>query len=82
MAAVCKLEERLVHMDDESLFERRKTYELIGDGCAFMESYKKALEYYHLALQVNHSIFSHFHSVLINIFIASKSLLFLLSLDA
>ncbi|XP_075211735.1 tonsoku-like protein [Lycorma delicatula] len=51
VAAICKLEERLVHMDDKIIADKRKIYEMMGDGCAEMESYKKALEYYHLALK-------------------------------
>ncbi|XP_039278880.1 tonsoku-like protein [Nilaparvata lugens] len=56
LAAICEFEEKLILLPENDISERRKMYEMMGDGCAALESYKKALEYYHLTLECSEKL--------------------------
>lgn len=52
VAAVSQFEEKLMNTPDCDLGTQRSLYESLGDGCVHMNSFSKALEYYHLMLEV------------------------------
>ncbi|RZF33980.1 hypothetical protein LSTR_LSTR006896 [Laodelphax striatellus] len=56
VAAICEFEEKLILLPENDISERRKIYESMGDGCAALESYKKALEYYNLTLECSEKL--------------------------
>ncbi|XP_046686377.1 tonsoku-like protein [Homalodisca vitripennis] len=51
VAAVNRFEEQLLNTPDFDLATKKSLYESLGDGCAGMKSYSKALEYYYLMLE-------------------------------
>lgn len=52
VAAINRFEEQLLETPDQDLVTRKSLYESIGDGCAAMKNFAKALEYYFLMLKV------------------------------
>lgn len=54
---MCDTEDQLLNVPDTDFITKKKLYETMGDGCAAVKNYAKALEYYRKMLEVYHSSF-------------------------